>query len=256
MPSSPLLLALTTATDACGVALWHDGGLVAEMTVHLPRRHGARLAPLIRDALAHSGGLDAQDLDAVALTAGPGSYTGLRIGASTAKGLCAATDAALAPVPTLEALAEAGRRPGCVAPGCVAPGDVLGAVLRSRRGEVYAAAFRLQADGPADDALTPVFEAEALETDEAAQRFEALRRDDDAPSGAIWLLGSGAGRVAGALPEEDAFRLRADALPTAAAVARLGVARGAAGTVADAAAFEPRYLKDFHATPRPGSVFE
>jgi tRNA threonylcarbamoyladenosine biosynthesis protein TsaB len=247
-------LALTTATDACGVALHAGGDRLVESTLHRPRRHGERLAPLIRDALAHGGkegSLDAQDLDAVALAAGPGSYTGLRIGASTAKGLCAATGAALAPVPTLDALAEAGRRRGA------APGDVLGAVLRSRRGEVYAAAFRCSADGT----LASAFDAQALETEEAARRFEGLRRETNAPDAAAtaaWLLGSGAPRVAEALPDDDAaaFRLRADAFPTAGAVARLGAARLAAGTAVDAAAFEPHYLKDVHATPRSGSVFE
>ena len=230
----------------------HAGGaLRVELTLHRPRRHSERLAPLIRDALRHAGdALDADDLDAVALAAGPGSYTGLRIGASTAKGLCAATGAALVPVPTLEALAEAHR-------GRAAPGDVLGAVLRSRRGEVYAAAFRCTDD---DRALAPVFEAAALETDEAARRFEDLLRGEASAPGdaATWLLGSGAERVVEALPDDvEAFRLCEEAFPSAAAVARCGAARFAAGTVADAAAFEPRYLKDVHATPRPaGAAFE
>lgn len=267
MPSSPPLLALTTATDACGVALWQDGRLQAELTLHRPRRHAERLVPLIRDALAHSG-VEARDLGAVAVASGPGSYTGLRIGASTAKGLVAATGAALVAVPTLAALAEAARP-------WAAPGDLVCPVLRSRRGEVYVAAFRRgEAESRARNGVfRNVFEAAALESSEAAARVQAAW-GERAPGGAAWLVGPGAARVAGALPgstdsgnansadahageeHQSLLRVVEEAAPTAGAVARLGAARQAAGTVEDAGAFEPRYLKDVHATPRRQSVFE
>ncbi|PSQ99198.1 MAG: tRNA (adenosine(37)-N6)-threonylcarbamoyltransferase complex dimerization subunit type 1 TsaB, partial [Bacteroidetes bacterium QS_9_68_14] len=161
--SSLLLLALTTATDACGVAVWQSEQLQSELTLHRPRRHGQRLVPLARDALAHAEA-DVGALDAVAVAAGPGSYTGLRIGASAAKGLCRATGAALMPVPTLGALAEAARP--------FAPqGTLLGAALASRRGEVYTAAFRC-----GGNALALLQAPEASESDEAAQQFRRLRR--------------------------------------------------------------------------------
>lgn len=243
MSSAPLLLALTTATDACGAALWRDDRLVSELTLHRPRRHAERLTPLIRDVLTH-GDAAPHELDAVALAAGPGSYTGLRIGASTAKGLVAATGAQLVAIPTLEALAETARP-------YAAAGDLLFPALRSRRREVYAAAYLLR-----DEALVPLFAAEALASDEAARRLGTLRSEHAPPR--AWLLGEGAPRLHDALSEAErtTFRTVADALPSAGAVARLGVARWTAGTVEDAAAFEPRYLKPFHATPRRQSVFE
>jgi tRNA threonylcarbamoyladenosine biosynthesis protein TsaB len=246
--ASPLLLALTTATDACGVALWREDRLQVELTLHRPRRHAERLVPLVRDVLAH-GEARAADLDAVALATGPGSYTGLRIGASTAKGLCAATGAALVAVPTLRTLAEDALR-------FAAPGDVLCAALRSRRGEVYVAAFRRRGD-----ALDAVLDAEASKTEAAAERLVTLI--DDLPSSpslgrTVWVVGSGAPRLADAVPETEraALRVVKGVAPTAGAVARLGAARWSAGTVVDAASFEPHYLKPFHATPRRQSVFE
>jgi tRNA threonylcarbamoyladenosine biosynthesis protein TsaB len=246
--SSPLLLALTTATDACGVAVWQSEQLQSELTLHRPRRHGQRLVPLARDALAHAEA-DADALDAVALAAGPGSYTGLRIGASGAKGLCRATGAALMPVPTLAALAEATRP--------FAPQDVLlGAALTSRRGEVYTATFRCEGN-----ALAPLQASEALESDEAAQQFRRLlRAEPDARP--LWLVGSGAGRVAEALDasatERPAAQVVEKAWPTAGTVARLGAARLATGepAPADAPSFEPRYLKPVHAKPPRQSAFE
>ena len=246
MSSSSLLLALTTATDACGVALWCDGSLLAEFELRRPRQHAERLIPLVRDALDHADPPPTA-LDALALVAGPGSYTGLRIGTSTAKGLAAATGATLVAVPTLKALAETARP-------YVETGTLLCPALHSRRGEVYAAAFEAR-DEALDEALDDVFAAEAMESMEAAQRFQHLRAQH---AGAAWLIGAGTPRVAGALPEAEraAFRTVENAVPAAQSVARLGAARLAAGTVADAATFEPCYLKAFHTTPRRQSVFE
>lgn len=246
MPASPLLLGITTATASFGAAVWQDETLQSELRLHRPRRHGARLVALVRDAMTHAEA-DRSALDAVALTVGPGSYTGLRIGASTAKGLCRTTGAALVPVPTLAALAEAARP---FAP----PGTLLGVVLASRRGEVYAAAFRCE-----DGALASAASPEALGSGEAARRFRDLQAEQGAES--LWLVGSGVARVGDALEgdgtERPAAQLVENAWPTAGAVARLGAARLAAGIApVDVATFEPRYLKPVHTTPRPQSVFE
>ena len=119
-----LLLSLTTATSACGVALLAGDALLFEAHLHVDRSHARRLAPLVAQAFEHAGRAPAE-LDAVAVAAGPGSFTGLRIGASTAKGLCLATGAALVAVPSHHALAEPAR-----------DGDLV--VLPSRRGEVLA----------------------------------------------------------------------------------------------------------------------
>ena len=122
-----LTLGLTTATATCGVALLDGDRLLFEAHIHVDRSHAKRLAPLIAEAFEHTGRA-AADLDAVAVVAGPGSFTGLRIGVSTAKGLCLATGAALVAVPSGDALA---------AP--VLTQNTL-FVFPSRRGEVLASA--------------------------------------------------------------------------------------------------------------------
>ncbi len=240
-----VLIALETATDVCGVALLREGRVEVELSLRRPRRHAAQLAPLVRDALRY-GGLEPADLSAVAVSMGPGSYTGLRIGVSTAKGLCMATDAALVGVPTLEALAAS------VAP-CAEAGHVLLPLLDARRDEVYAAAFRREARG----AVEPIAETVACPVEALPEWLSGAL---PGAGRACWLAGSGATKAADALRGAgyDAHVLDPAMHPPSAAhvghraLARL--ARGDAGE--DVAAFEPFYLKDFVATPRRGTAFD
>ncbi len=125
-----LILALDTSGRTCGVAVAADGVPLVEY-VEAPKSHSARLVPLVAQALA-AAGVGRRDLDAVAVTVGPGSYTGLRIGIATARTLAFALGLPLAGVSTLEALAfAAGPRPGLLCP-----------VLDARRRRVYAALYR------------------------------------------------------------------------------------------------------------------
>lgn len=235
------LLAIETATDVCGVALVQDGRVTVSLHLHRPRVHAENLVPLIRDALRY-GGLETRALGAVAVSKGPGSYTGLRIGASTAKGLALATGAALVAVPTLEALAAS------VVPQAQT-GDLVLAALDARRDEVFAAAFRVSDAGK----LSTHAETTALGVGELPSWLSA---SDER----VWLVGSGGAKAAPAL--EDAGYERLHLLdetfhaPSADWVARLGLRRFEAGTVEDVAAFEPSYLKEFVATERQGSVFD
>ena len=143
---SATLLALETATDVCSVAVLRDGAVTAQASLHRPRVHAEQLVPLV-DNLLERAAVNRADLDAIAVSMGPGSYTGLRIGVSTAKGLAMALDAALIGVPTLEALAAS------VQPAA-ATGDVACALLDARRDEVYAAAYEITDDGLAPFAST------------------------------------------------------------------------------------------------------
>ncbi len=100
------LLAIDTATQTLSIAL-HDGDrLLAENTQLAGREHNSLLAPLIARTLQQTG-IQAEDLTALAVAVGPGSYTGVRIGVALAKGLAAARDLPLVPVTTLETLAVA-----------------------------------------------------------------------------------------------------------------------------------------------------
>ncbi|MFN3597601.1 MAG: tRNA (adenosine(37)-N6)-threonylcarbamoyltransferase complex dimerization subunit type 1 TsaB [Rubricoccaceae bacterium] len=218
-----MLLAIETATDVCSVALVRDGALLAEASLYAPRQHATRLAPLVADLFAHAGCAPAA-LEAVAVSAGPGSYTGLRIGLSTAKGLCVATGAALVGVPSLEAQALA-------LDGHAAPGEVVAAAFRSRRGEVYAAAYRLAEDARPEAVAPPA----AVPEDALAGWL---------PPGIAWTTGGAAAALAPYVPTAR----HVAAPPAAARVARVAQLRLAAGDTDDLERFEPAYLKPFVAT--------
>ncbi|WP_420453972.1 tRNA (adenosine(37)-N6)-threonylcarbamoyltransferase complex dimerization subunit type 1 TsaB [Rubrivirga sp.] len=204
-----LTLGLDTATDVCAVALLDGDRVLFEATLDVPRSHGRRLAPLVAQAFEHTDRTPA-DLGLVAVSAGPGSYTGLRIGMSTAKGLALATGADVVAVPTLRALAAT--------PGLDGPVAVF---LPSRRGEVYAAVY---------DRGEPVREPSALALDAVA---------DWLPADLAGLGGPGADRLADVRPDLARLGLR----PSAVVVARLGRQRLRVSGADDVAALEPLYLK-------------
>lgn len=102
-----LWLAFDTATERCVVAIGDGQRLLAEIDVAAPRDHMARLVPLIQVVLAEAGRLAIGDMDAIAVGLGPGSFTGVRIGVATAKGLARAAKLPLFGVPTLDVVAQA-----------------------------------------------------------------------------------------------------------------------------------------------------
>src|SRR5471030_1305923 len=99
-----LLLQIETATTSCSVALAKDGSVLAFKQVDERNIH-AEVITLFIEELMVSAGMQYDQLDAIAVSCGPGSYTGLRIGISTAKGLCFALDKPLIAIETLEAMA-------------------------------------------------------------------------------------------------------------------------------------------------------
>ncbi|MDQ7041037.1 MAG: tRNA (adenosine(37)-N6)-threonylcarbamoyltransferase complex dimerization subunit type 1 TsaB [Rhodothermus sp.] len=231
----PLLLALETATDVCSVALFADEILCFEVILQRGRVHAEQLVPLIANALERCE-RQATELDAVVVSMGPGSYTGLRVGVSTAKGLAEATGAALIGVPTLEALAAS------VTP-YAAPRDIVIPLLNSRRTEVYTAAYQIKADGT----LHPLTEPVALE----ATAVPDWMPHPDRPAH-TWLVGEGVRRVAAHLPTSaTTFRMLNPAQHNLRAfwVGWLGLERYRSQRFEDVAAFEPFYLKDFVAKP-------
>ncbi|MDQ3393661.1 MAG: tRNA (adenosine(37)-N6)-threonylcarbamoyltransferase complex dimerization subunit type 1 TsaB, partial [Bacteroidota bacterium] len=99
-----LILSIETATSICSVALHQDDKLLVCQELFLDRSHSGSLISMITQTLGYSGH-SLKDLSAIAISKGPGSYTGLRIGTSTAKGLCFSLDIPLIAVNTLEAMA-------------------------------------------------------------------------------------------------------------------------------------------------------
>jgi len=225
------LLALETATAVTGVALFRGDECVAEV-VRADGTAAELLMPAI-DEVLRGAGLRPEGLAAIAVSIGPGSFTGLRVGLATAKGLAFGTDVPLVPVPTLAALAlraEATERP------------VL-ALLDARRGEVYAGLFDCSEAPPrslvpegvyALPELAPLLPSEFVAVGDAGEPFgPELRR----------LCGAGV-----SLAPRDA---------SPAAVGRVGRTVLASGAAQPAHAVTPRYWRRAEAeVVRTGERFE
>lgn len=221
-----LLLALETATDLCHVALLQDGRVLRDDTVREPRSHASKLAPLVATVLAQEGRALAE-LDAVAVSAGPGSFTGLRIGVSTAKGVAFAADAALIGVPTLKAIAAT----------LPASEDPVLVTMQSRRGEVYAGLYGIDGESP-----SVLLEPTALELHALPSWIESVRLRR------LILTGGSADLVAPLLNRHlEVVPMMSE--PSAVSVGHLAWTRWQRGAFDDVAAFEPYYLKAFVAKP-------
>ncbi len=126
-----LILSLDTSTQNCSVALHENGQLITQELVSEEGSHSKALTLLIEKVMK-AAGLELSELSAVAVSNGPGSYTGLRIGLATAKGICFALDKPLICLPTLQVLASAVD---------ATAGSLLLPLLDARRMEVYAAVY-------------------------------------------------------------------------------------------------------------------
>lgn len=125
------ILAIETSGQVCGTAVLEEDTLVAEYTLQYKKTHSQSLIPMM-DELRAMCGLELSTVDAIALTAGPGSFTGVRIGAATAKGLGMALDRPLIPVPTVDSLAG----------NLYATGNhVICPIMDARRGQVYSGIY-------------------------------------------------------------------------------------------------------------------
>jgi tRNA threonylcarbamoyladenosine biosynthesis protein TsaB len=218
---APLLLAVECATRTASVALARGEEIFAVRSAHSDRHHAESLLAEI-DALLSEAGSELPDVEAFAVTIGPGAFTSLRIGLATVKGLAFASDRRVAPVSTLAAVA-------CGAP----PGtERVAAVLDARRGEVYAGAFDVSGRLPRAVGAEVVATAELL----AAQLAPGTRLIGEIPPALVERL-----RAAGRGDLEPLET--AGAVPRAVAVARLGAAVLAAGRGLTAAALVPRYLR-------------
>ncbi len=189
------ILAIDTCLEACAVAVCDGDRPLAALSEPMSRGHQERLAPMVAEAMARAGrGFD--QLSRIAVTVGPGSFTGLRVGLAFAKGVALATSAPCVGVGVLEALAAGEADAGFVA-----------AVIDARRGQLYLQVF---IDG------RPAMAPDALEPEIAAARLAELWTGAPAT-----LIGSGAGRLDGVLP---GARLVVRAAPDPLVVARLGLA--------------------------------
>ncbi|MCR5206339.1 MAG: tRNA (adenosine(37)-N6)-threonylcarbamoyltransferase complex dimerization subunit type 1 TsaB [Lachnospiraceae bacterium] len=164
------ILAIDSSGLTASVALQTDGKLTAEYTVNNKKTHSQTLLPMIEEIM-RSEGLEPKDLDCIAVSAGPGSFTGLRIGSATAKGLGLALDIPVAEVSTLQALAyNLYGNEGCV----ICP------IMDARRQEVYTGAYEFVRtdtdDKPAVYRLNTIIEEQAIPLKDMLSKLEETGR--------------------------------------------------------------------------------
>ncbi len=148
--SDLLVLAIDTAQEDCAAALWRGGRILASCVEHAGSRHAERILSLIDEALAQAGESKAS-IGLAAFGAGPGSFTGLRVACGTAQGIAWALGVKTAPVPNLEALAQAAARRAVLKPG-----ERVAAVNDARMHECYAAVYAVPEGGLDSARLVPV----------------------------------------------------------------------------------------------------
>lgn len=217
------VLGIETATPFLSVAVATAEGLLAERSVLGARLHSVRLVPFIQETLVEAG-VGLSDLSGIAVSSGPGSFTGLRLGMITAKTLAQVLQIPVVGIPTLLALA---------AP--FLPGETaVCAVLTSRREEVYAAVYRSTRDGA--QPLVPAFAASPAAVAERLKPFDR-----------VVLTGEGAwawkDTFHGVLGSGVVFAPKVLQYPRGAVVAALGLAKLGSGGVFDPLMLRPEYLR-------------
>lgn len=221
--AEPVILNIETGTEVCSVALARGTQVLALAESSESMAHGKLLSLFIEKVLAESG-VGMADIDAVAVGEGPGSYTGLRIGVSTAKGICYGLGKPLIAVSSLQALAASAlrRKPDV---------DLLCAMIDARRMEVYTGVFDKHLS-----LIAPVT-AEVVHEQSFADLLATHR---------IAFFGNGAEKCKSVLTSPNASFI--DVKESAAGMVGLSLAKYRSQSFVDAAYFEPFYLKDFVVT--------
>lgn len=211
------ILNIETATKNCSVSLAENGVTkVLREYAGEGYAHAEKLHVFIEEALSEAG-ISFKDLDAVAVSMGPGSYTGLRIGVSAAKGLCYSLGIPLIAVDTLEVLSKAiGIQDGVIIP-----------MIDARRMEAYTAVF------DAGHKKLREIKAEII-TEDSFSEFSGVKH----------LLGDGSGKCRDIL-NDDAFVYHDVLYPSAKEMSALSFDKYKKSDTVDVAYFEPFYLKDF-----------
>ena len=218
-----MILCLETSTAVCSVALVENGNVVA-LRESLDGQNHAEKITLFIDEVMKEAGIAYKDLDAVATSMGPGSYTGLRIGVSTAKGLCYAMEKPLIAIDTLAAMAHGFKA------NSQQPAAILCPMIDARRMEVYTAFF--------NEKLERTSETEALVIDENS--FMELKQDNH-----LYLFGDGADKLAALFENDENITVVEKFHCSAAYMAKLADEAFKNKQFVDTAYFEPFYLKNF-----------
>ena len=222
------ILCIETSTSVCSAAICKDGAPIKQC-INLEGGNHARLLPLYLEELLSFAREQNLSIEAVALSEGPGSYTGLRIGASTAKGLCYGLNIPLIPVPTLQILCEAAKEHTAFG---IQPSDILLPLIDARRMEVYT----LAEDGKA---RAVVVENEESLINEQSDKVQCTKE--------YYYFGDGAEKCSMVFVNPH-WHYIPNIVPEARYMGRL-IANSRQLTAAEIAYYEPYYLKEFIAAP-------
>ena len=227
-----IILLIETATDSCSVALSKGTEIIAEKYINQPKAHASTLAVYIDDILKENS-LTIHDCAAVAVSKGPGSYTGLRVGVSCAKGLCYGAGKPLISVCTLATIAQLAIDEGMCSsnePYSIVP------MIDARRMEVYTAMYDATTLDPTSEVIAKVIDEQSF--------AEELSEET------IYFFGNGAEKCQSVITSPNAMFVP-DIVPQAKYMGQLAE-KAAALDVKQMAYYEPFYLKEF--VPAPGHV--
>jgi tRNA threonylcarbamoyladenosine biosynthesis protein TsaB len=219
-----LILNIETATKNCSVSLAESGKVIAIKELNDGNYSHAEKLHVFIDEVLKTSKKSMADIDAVAVSKGPGSYTGLRIGVSSAKGLCYALNIPLISIDTLESLSSQLS----IESGFVVP------MLDARRMEVYSAVF------DAKNNLVREIEAQILNEDSFVEYLK---------EGKVYFIGDGVPKTKELINHKNTNFIE-DKLPSANEMAKLSFDKYQREIFENVAYFEPFYLKDFVVTPQ------
>ncbi|MFT5723693.1 MAG: tRNA threonylcarbamoyladenosine biosynthesis protein TsaB [Bacteroidia bacterium] len=223
------ILCIETSGSVCSVALFQNSDTcIGHVKDDNSFQHAAVLTVLI-DQLLVAHGLVPKDISAVALSAGPGSYTGLRIGTSVAKGFCYALNIPLIRISSLKLLAQS-----VALTNQISKGDMICPVIDARRMEVYTATY--------DSDLTQIDGEQPSIIDETS--FSTILK-----KGMVFLVGSGGKKIVDIISHQN-LRYIDDVDLSAQYMGKMAFNDWDQNTFVDLAYFEPNYLKAFHTTAK------
>ncbi len=215
-----IILNIETATKNCSICLAKDDAILALVELNEGQfSHAEKLHSFILEALKKAG-KEMHDIDAVAVSKGPGSYTGLRIGVSAAKGICFALDIPLISISTLNSLAQSIT---------VKNDELIVPLLDARRMEVYSAVFNSNYEQIRD------IKAEIIDKESFSAYLQSKK---------VNFLGDGAAKCKEIIKNKNAIFLT-DYFPSAKEMTHLSYKKYDTKKFVDVAYFEPYYLKDF-----------
>lgn len=230
----PGILAIESSTTNCSVALCNESGDIIIRETDEGYNHASLLTCYI-DEVIKEAGYRPEQLGAVVVSKGPGSYTGLRIGVSAAKGVCFAANIPLIGISAIEAIAWK------LAP-YYSPDDFIVPMIDAGRKEVYTAVFKVS-----HEIIEPV-----------SAKIIDINSFDHLPGNSIKVLaGNGSGKFTELFAGNESIVIRSDVLPSAKLLCAPGMAAFKAGKFEDVAYFAPMYIKDFIAgKPRVKGLFK